>query len=450
MTIKSKISLFISIFFTLLFCIVSIFIVNSFSNFRKEEFETRLRERAMNMIKLLVEFDHIDKDIKSRIDKTKIHELYNEKSLVFDPDYNLIYSNIDDTQINWSTSDLDLLKRDQTFFKKEGDNEIYGVFYDSDDKDYFALISANDSYGKRKVNYLISIIVLSGLVFIPLTWFISFYLVKNQLKPLDDFHLKVKSINSLNQETKLEIIGGDNNEIGLLGTEFNHMIDRITAGYLRQKEFTSHVSHEFRTPLARISAQLENQMHQPQTVNPDFIKNIFKDINQLRELIDSLLILSRIEEKGASLREWIRIDEAIFNSINIINNEFKDFKINFDILEIEDVENRFNIQSNSHLLEITLVNLLRNAYLYSEHKIAFIEVFEADNKLCVRISNDGQTLTEKECKDIFNPFVRGRNSQNKAGNGLGLRIVDRISKSLNMNVSYSIYNHLNSFTLIFN
>jgi len=373
MTIKSKVSLYISIFFTLLFCIVSIFIVKSFSNFRQEEFEGRLRERAMSMIKLLVEFDDGVGDIKSKIDKTKIHELYNEKSLVFDPNYNLIYSNMDDEQIKWSKSDLDLLKRDQTFFKKEGENEIYGVFYDSDNKDYFALISANDSTGKRKVNYLIFIIIISGIAFISASWLVSFYLVKNQLKPLDDFLSKVKSINNLNQETKLEITGSDKNEINLLGIEFNYMIDRIREGFLRQKEFISHVSHDFRTPLARMSAKIENQMTLDST-SEAFLKNIFKDTNLLSELMDSLIILSHIDEKSTSLRESVRIDEAIFNSIDFVKGEFPELKVNFNISTIGDIEKDINIRSNQNLLEIALTNLLRNAYLYAEHKIVNIEV----------------------------------------------------------------------------
>ncbi len=446
MTIKSKVSLYISIFFTLLFCIVSIFIVKSFSNFRQEEFEGRLRERAMSMIKLLVEFDDGVGDIKSKIDKTKIHELYNEKSLVFDPNYNLIYSNMDDEQIKWSKSDLDLLKRDQTFFKKEGENEIYGVFYDSDNKDYFALISANDSTGKRKVNYLIFIIIISGIAFISASWLVSFYLVKNQLKPLDDFLSKVKSINNLNQETKLEITGSDKNEINLLGIEFNYMIDRIREGFLRQKEFISHVSHEFRTPLARMSAKIENQMTLDST-SEAFLKNIFKDTNLLSELMDSLIILSHIDEKSTSLRESVRIDEAIFNSIDFVKGEFPELKVNFNISTIGDIEKDINIRSNQNLLEIALTNLLRNAYLYAEHKIVNIEVCKEDELLCIKISNDGQTLSPEERKNIFKPFVRGSNTNQSPGRGLGLRIVDRIAVSLGMKISYSIDNSLNTFTL---
>ncbi|MDZ4668775.1 MAG: hypothetical protein SGJ00_12970 [bacterium] len=284
MTIKSKISLYISLFFSILYGLTSVFIIDSFSNFRKEEFKERLNEKALLSIRLLVDVKEIDNNLLKVIDQYTINKLYNEKTLIFDAKYNLIYSSLDDTKINWNIADLKQLKESKDFFKKEGKNEIYGVFYDSNNEDYYALISANDSYGKRKLSYLISLLLFSGVGFIIITWLITFYIIKKQLLPLNIFHKKIKEINVLNMQTSVRSRSDSKNEIDLLGKEFNSMMLRISDAYLKQKEFTANASHEFRTPLTRMMAQIENHLNIASPEEQVFLKNILNDVGQLTKV----------------------------------------------------------------------------------------------------------------------------------------------------------------------
>lgn len=447
MTIKSKISLYISIIFTILFSVVSFFIVTNFSNFRKDEFENRLQERAMSVIKLLVELGGPDVDGVKIIDQTKIHDLYDEKVLVFDPDYNLIYSNQEDIKIVWSTEDLKELEEKETFFKRVGEDEIYGVFYDTDNEDYFALISANDNLGKRKLNYLISTIIIAGLIFIPAIWLITFYIVKNQLKPLNVFHANVKSINDLNKEVKLDVKEGLKNEISKLAKEFNHMIDRISDVYVGQKEFNAHISHELRTPLARISAQLENKIKTQTGQDNALLKNLLEDVSRLRELTDSLLILSKTDNQTKSSLEKIRIDESIFNAFDKVSAIYSDIKLSFEMNIGEEEANRLIVNARQDLLEIAFENLIRNAYHYSDNHIVKIELTAKNGQSIIKITNDGKLLTEEEANHLFKPFFRGENSNKQTGIGLGLRIADRIFSSFEMSLTYDNSNGLNNFII---
>lgn len=449
MTIKSKISLYISIFFSVLFAAICAFVISSFSNFRKEEFRERLREKALTSIKLLIEVQEVDNVLLKIIDQNSINQLYNEKTLIFDANYNLIYSSLDDTKINWSVNDLKLLRAQKTFFKKDGDNEIYGVFYDSKNEDYFALISANDNYGKRKLNFLIYLLVGVGIFFIITTWLITFFIIKKQLLPLNRFIKNISGINESNIQTKLEITSESDNEIDLLSREFNFMMTRISKAYQSQKEFTSNASHEFRTPLARISVQLENQIQQSDENEKVFLKNIFEDITRLNELINSLLLLSKIEERQSRSTERVRIDEILYNSIEKVSAEFQDIRINLKIKEFENMEEALTQDGNQSLLEIAFYNLLKNAYLYSDNKTAAVKIFELDGKLTINISNSGETITPSEQTRLFKPFMRGENAKNKRGLGLGLRIVHRIFSSFNCSIKYHGENKLNTFVIQF-
>lgn len=449
MTIKSKISFYISIVFTLLFGIFCIAIISMFSNFRKQEFEERLNEKAVTTIKLLIEVKEFDQSLLKLIDKNSINQLYDEKTLIFDQNYNLIYSSLDNVKIKWTKNDLDYLKKNKSFFRKDNDYEVYGFFYDTNQKDYYALISANDNYGKRILNYLIYVLVAAYLFFTTLTWILSFYIIKKQLIPLGNFHKKISNINDLNLDVTIETRKNNKNEISLLSNEFNFMMGRITDAYQKQKEFTAQASHELRTPIARISAQLENQLQHADEKNKSFLKTIFFDIEQLNELINSLLILSKIDSRNSESLEKTRVDEALYESIEKIKTQFPDFKVNFTIEESERLFDLLEINGDQKLLEIAFSNLLKNAYLYSDKKWVNIEIKTQDGKLVTDISNPGDTLSQSEQHNLFQPFMRGQNAQKTNGLGLGLRIVNRILNAYEYSIVYLPAPNLNKFRITF-
>jgi two-component system, OmpR family, sensor histidine kinase ArlS len=449
MTLKLRTSIFISVVFTILFGIVSTIIVVLFSNYRKEEFKERLEEKAMTTIKLLIEVKEVDNQLLKVIDQNSINQLYNEKTLVFDSDYKLIYSSLDDTKINWHKSDLEFLKKHKSFFKKDGENEIYGVFYDSNSKDYFALISANDNFGNRKLSYLIYLLLGAYVIFTTATWLLTFYVVKRQVAPLDYFLKNISSINEHNLESRLQINNASKNEIDLIGKEFNFMMNRIEAAYQKQKEFTAQASHELRTPLARISAQLENQQLVAKAMDKVFFKGILADVNQLNELLNSLLILSKAESQTQRINETARVDEAIYNSIEKTHKQFSDFKVNLSISNDDSIENLLIQKCNQQLLEIAISNLLKNAYLYSDNQQVNIEIKQLSQQLVVVMSNTGETLSKEEEPNLFQSFMRGANAQHKTGFGLGLKIVARILNAYHYKISYRSEPRLNQFIIVF-
>lgn len=449
MTIKGKTSLLISISFTILFTSVCAFIIHQFTNFRKEEFKERLHEKAINYVRLLVGVKEINKELLRKIDQNSINKLYEEKTLIFDSTFHLIFSSLDDTKIQWSTDDLIYLKKHGSFIRKNNDTDIYGLYYDSEKRDFYIIVSAKDTIGQGILNYLNFLIVGVGIFFIILTWIISFLIVKRQIDPLDKFTAQIKSINNLNEITHLSIPQNSKNEIHLISKEFNYMINRISEIYQKQKEFTSNASHEFRTPLARITAQLENQIN---VVNDDlkiFLRKILIDINQLKELIDSLLLLSKIDTEKTNL-EIIRIDECLYDSIEKAHKQYPDYKIQFSITAKELDVQKLEIKSNAALMHIALDNLLRNAYQYSLSKNVSINLDEDNDILVLSLNNDGVLLSPLEQKKLFTPFMRGSNSTNHQGVGLGLRIVNRILSAYNFKLIYSIVDNKNCFKIIFN
>lgn len=447
MNLKNKIALTISSLFTVIYAISTSLIYLLFADFRKDEFESRLKEKASSTIKLLIEVNEIDKQVLKVIDKNSIHQLYDEKTLIFDSNFNLIYSSLDDTKIKLTQKDLEDLKVNRSFFRKDKEKEVYGFFFDTHAKDYYAVVSAHDSFGKRKLEYLIYILLTTYLILTAFTWFLTHLYIRRLLAPLDEFHKQIKSISENNLDSQV-LVSKNVDEIDLLAIEFNAMLDRLHLFYKKQEEFTSNASHELRTPLFRLSAQLENKISEQvaQNADPTFNKMLLKDVNFLTELTHSLLLLSKLDNESTMPKEDARLDELIFESFDKVKKVYPDFAMNFDIEEVEDLD----IQCNRDLVRIAFSNLMRNAYLYSTHKIVQVRIRMNGPFLSVLFSNDGETLTPEERERLFDPFFRGQNSRHLSGLGLGLRIVKRILMQYQAKITYFISEaNENVFTITF-
>src|SRR5689334_19186869 len=118
MKLRHRLPLLFSLLFSLLLGIVMLTVFYLFSRFRKEEFRDRLAQQAQNTVRLLLEVKEVDNQMLKIIDRNTINRLYNEKTLIFNDSFHLIYSSIDDAVIYWSDHDLLELKNHNEIFKR--------------------------------------------------------------------------------------------------------------------------------------------------------------------------------------------------------------------------------------------------------------------------------------------------------------------------------------------
>jgi signal transduction histidine kinase len=426
-----------------------------FSHYRQEEFEIRLAEKAETTIKLLLEVNEIDQQLLKIIDHNTIHRLYNEKVMIFDENMNLVYSSLDDVVLRWDKTDLVYLKENGSFFRTYNEYDVYGMYFDSQNKDYFALVTAEDKYGKRKLAYLKVLLWAAFGIGTVSSWLLSLYLSKRSLAPLDIFTKQITKITDQNLNIRLPETGKDD-EIDKLSRSFNQMISRIDEAYKKQREFAGNASHELRTPISRITTQLENIL-QNEEINPE-IKNGLESIKEeafhLSDIVISLLLLSRIDNEKPDSREKsfkkIRLDELVFNCISRIKKAYPDLKLHFEIINETSREIDLEIKGDDSLLGIAINNLIKNAFLYSSDQTVICEVKHHKENLLLVFKNHGQTPTSFEKENMFNAFSRGSNSLYKPGSGLGLLIVKRILQYHGAEISFTIpEKNLNCVTVAF-
>ncbi len=428
MTLKHRIPLNLSILFSGLLAIVMLMVYFLFADFRKQEFRDRLAEKSENTVKLLLEVKEIDEQILKAIDRNSINNLYNEKTLIFNENKKLIYSSIDDTKVNWTIQELDEIKKKGSIFKAYKEYETLGLYFRFQGKDYYSLISAEDTYGQSKLDFLKIVLAISFVMGLILAWTLSFTLSKKILSPLDILRKQIRDITTHNLSA-LVTVPKEEDEIQALSETFNEMLQRIDKAYTSQKNFTSNASHELRTPIARIVTQIENLLNENELPGhfKQTLSNISQDAYQMSDTISSLFLLTTMEEKKShGVFNKVRIDEIIFNAVEKTSALFPDLKFQFEINSDDGSNSLMEIQGNETLLGIAFQNLLKNAYLYSDDRIIKCEIREDAETLTVTISNHGANPGEKETQWLFQPFKRGPNALNTPGSGMGLNIVQRI------------------------
>jgi signal transduction histidine kinase len=451
MSIKQKFAIYFSLLFSILLSIVLVVVFTLYANFREEEFRDRLEEKAATTLKLLLDVEEVDYNLLKVIDKNTVTRLYKEKVMVFNDSLKLIYSSVDNTTISWTNEELLEIKKQTNVYKKINELDVYGFFYDSNNKDYYILVSAEDKYGNRKLAFLKSLLIISFVAGCIISFIASFLLSKKVFKPLDYFTKQILQINPKKLHQRIEL-HKQKDEIQQLGIAFNDLLSRIETAYEQQKNFTANASHEIRTPLARLVTQLENlKQNVTDTTTLQVLHSLSEEAYMLSDIVSSLLILSKVNEQEIEKAfKIIRIDEVIFKSISWLQQQHTDLKFNFEIQSQLNDTPLLEIKGDEMLLTIAFNNLFKNAYHYSNNKIVSCTILSNHNKLSVSIINHGPTITKEEVNNIFLPFKRGVNTTNKTGSGLGLSIVKRITDYHKATITYtSTEKSENKFTITF-
>ena len=453
MSLKRKIALNLSIAFSLLFGIVMAVIYMSFNDFRRDEFKERFRQRLEFTSHFIAKSKDFEEEAPVFFNENSDNILLNETILIFNGQKELVYSTIKDRNVTWNNALLKELDDKKVIYSEKTVPEIYAALRKINGENYYILTSAFDTNGKSKLEYLKYLLVTAYVMSTLLIGFFSYYFMGQFLRPLEDLNQEISEVTAHKLTTQIPV-RQSNDEINVLAQSFNTMIARLDDVFQSQKDFTASASHEIRTPITRMAFQLENLIkfgqHSPETLVS--LKQIQKDVYQLSDLTNSLLLLTKFDKENIqSIYEEVRIDEVIFESFEAVEKSYPNLKMDFLISENTSENALLIIKGIQSLLDIVFINLFKNAAVYSENTEVDVLITETDEHLVVDVISRGTTIPEEEQPRLFEAFQRGINSQNISGSGLGLRIVKRILEYHGAGISYtSPAELLNKFSVVFN
>jgi two-component system, OmpR family, sensor histidine kinase CpxA len=219
-------------------------------------------------------------------------------------------------------------------------------------------------------------------------------------------------------------------EIGQLGRDFNGMAERLESMVKAQQRLLGDISHELRSPLARLGVALglARQRSGPEATGS--LDRIERESDNLNEMISQLLTLTRLES-GAAGRKRTEVDLAALVREVADDADFEARSLNRSVQVV--ANDKCSIDGVEELLRSAVENVVRNAVRFTAEGTA-VEVAlrkqngSRDNFAIISVRDRGNGVPAESLEKIFRPFYRtedARDRQSGGGSGLGLAITER-------------------------
>lgn len=452
MNLKLRFALLFSSFVAGILFIACTSIYFLYASYRQEDYYNRVELEGEDLYEIYQSLSNKNANVQQG-DVLELHRiaLINEHLFVLDSNQSLIFSLGANSAVDIPNINFEKVKKQGKLqIMDSAQNQIVAIYKPV--QKGFLITEAYDRVGLKKV-YTMSII-LSGVFggSLLLTAVISFLFVRQAIKPIVELSDQMQRTNVFNLSERITVKPAKD-EIYAIAKNFNAMLERIRTGFEYRKSFVQHSSHELRTPLAVMLSQTEAALNNVNDVEGfrKVLLSLKEDQQHLIELTNALLQISQ-NEQLEFVENWpaLRVDELLYDTAAYFNKSFPDGKIDisYDNLPKDDVE--LMVKGNDSLLRSAFINLIKNAYLYSEDKSVQIIIHTSDQKLSIVFQNKGKQLTPEEVSKMFLPFFRGANAESKKGFGLGLAIIERIIQIHKGKLSYAAKgDNLNQFKVEF-
>ena len=437
MSIRTKMTLlFLSIVTILLLAFCStIYFLSEF--YRQEEYKTRLRQEAQTTATVLFNKEEISFDLLKLLDKNQMTVLNKEEIVILNTQGEITYQSGFENFVIRKTI-IEDIKSNKELFWHEDEVEKYGMVFKNKNRDYIVIISAVDKYGLSKQRILALLLGFGGVLVLILSAVGGWFFAGGLLRPMQQMIRKIDTINASHLNLRLDHTK-NNDELSQLALRFNEMLDRLQKAFDAQRSFVSHASHELRTPLTAITGQIQVSLLANDNVDELRLmaKSVLEDVNQLNKLTNNLLDLTSIHSDDTKISVGlINIVELLFQVRSEILNKHSDYVILISINENED--HLPEIYANEILLYTAFLNLVENGVKFSPDHTIFIRLILSENYVIITFQNKTDQVTEYELEHLFEPFIRGSNSKNTKGHGVGLSLTKRIIQLHNGNLTASL------------
>lgn len=262
---------------------------------------------------------------------------------------------------------------------------------------------------------------------IPMLLGLGWWWTRRVLAPLRTLSMRVENFRPHNlQEPLHRTMNGD--EVDKLTNAFNSMTARLDESFRRIHEFTLHASHELKTPLTVMHAQLEMALRESASSPPEqsaWLESQLDEVQRLTQIVDSLTLLTKADAGLVELdRQTVHLGELVEEAFEDALILAQPHSVQVTLGPCEDAV----ITGDRHRLRQLLLILTDNAVKYN-HPGGTIEIAlaRAGDHLELRMTNTGSGPAPKTLSNVFDRFVRGENARGKVeGCGLGLTIAQWI------------------------
>lgn len=212
-------------------------------------------------------------------------------------------------------------------------------------------------------------------------------------------------------------------EVGILARDFDTMAERIQALITDKETLLRDVSHELRSPLARMRMALALAQRRASDAEQPDLTRIEKEAEQLDELIGQIMTLARLRTQEEPTREPLLLEELIAQVLDDARFERPDAQIE------SHGEGPARVLGDPRGIKSALENIVRNALTYAGTDGPIeVHLERSGNDFEIRVCDSGPGVAEEDLTRIFEPLYRADASRDHktAGQGIGLAITARV------------------------
>ncbi|GAA3846576.1 hypothetical protein GCM10022226_82720 [Sphaerisporangium flaviroseum] len=273
-----------------------------------------------------------------------------------------------------------------------------------------------------------TIFAIQGIVLIILAVGMTWKITGRTLRPVEAISAELASINDNDLSTRVPEPPGDD-EIARLARTINGTLERLErakAGMeqalTQQRQFAADASHELRTPVAGLRAQLEEaQLHPDETNLRQLLAHSLRDVDRLQSIITDLLLLERV--RAGAPKPPVKVDLAAIVRTEVARRPDPS-KVQLRLTPGVDVE------AVHTQIGRVITNLLDNAERHARCSVS-VEVHKTDHNAELVVEDDGEGIAAADRERIFERFTRldAARSRDRGGTGLGLAIARDIVRA---------------------
>lgn len=239
------------------------------------------------------------------------------------------------------------------------------------------------------------------------------------LKPIENIRNEVEELSSQTLERRLPV-PASSDEVARLAETMNRMLARLDGAAVRQRQFVSDASHELRSPIASIRAEIEVALAHPDASSfQEIAAGVLTDTKRLERIVDDLLLLARLDEGAEPLNDAVDVAGLVREVVGQVDPV--DVSVQLNIADSVYVRGRHDE------LESVVRNLLDNAVRHAKSAVT-ITGTTRDTTVCITVDDDGPGIPPADRERVFERFTRlePARSRSDGGVGLGLAVVDRV------------------------
>jgi signal transduction histidine kinase len=213
---------------------------------------------------------------------------------------------------------------------------------------------------------------------------------------------------------------GPPDEIGLLASTFNAMLDRLHAAYQVQRRFVGDASHELRTPLTTIRGNLGLLEREPPIAPADrraVVADLVSETERLMRLVSDLLTLARSDEGRPLRQEAVPLRPLLATLLRRLSMAYPGREIG------QEGQADVAVLGDADALTQMLLILLDNALKFTpRHRTVGVSIAAEDGYVAISVRDTGPGIAPHAVLHVFDRFYQGDEARTGAGTGLGLAI----------------------------